>query len=239
MRILVILPTYNEACNIRGIAESIIALRESPDILIIDDDSTDGTKDIVRALVSQYAEKIFLMERAAKLGLGSAYIAGFKFALDNSYEYVFEMDADLSHDSTEIPNFMKAMEGADLVVGSRYSDGIRIMNWPLRRLVLSYTANVYARWMSGLHLTDCTSGYKCFSRKALEVLPIASIVSNGYSFQIEVNFLCYRLGLRIKEIPIVFTERKFGSSKMSKAIASEAFFLGFRLLFQRINIFRR
>ena len=221
MRILVILPTYNEACNIRGIAESIIALRESPDILIIDDDSTDGTKDIVRALVSQYAEKIFLMERAAK------------------YDYIFEMDADLSHDSTEIPNFMKAMEGADLVVGSRYSDGIRIMNWPLRRLVLSYTANVYARWMSGLHLTDCTSGYKCFSRKALEVLPIASIVSNGYSFQIEVNFLCYRLGLRIKEIPIVFTERKFGSSKMSKAIASEAFFLGFRLLFQRINIFRR
>lgn len=239
MKILVILPTYNEACNIRDISEIIVALKESPDILIIDDDSIDGTQGIARALVNQYTEKIFLIERSAKLGLGSAYIEGFKFALTHAYDYIFEMDADLSHDPLQIPHFLKAMQNADVIIGSRYLDGIRIMNWPLNRLVLSCVANAYIRRMTGLSFSDCTSGYKCFSQKVLRMLPLEKIVSNGYSFQIEVNFLCQRLGLRIKEIPIVFTERKFGSSKMSKAITAEAFFLGFRLLFQRIKIGKR
>lgn len=237
MKILIILPTYNEANNLAQVVEKLLGLPGGLDILIIDDNSLDGTKELAEELLKKYRPRIFLKKRPEKLGLGSAYIEGFRFALQNNYKYVFEMDADLSHDPLAIPDFLKAVEGADVVIGSRYIEGIRIMNWPLNRLVLSYTANMYVRRMTGLRLTDCTSGYKCFSKNALEVLPLDSIVSNGYSFQIEVNFLCQRLGLRMKEIPITFTERKFGSSKMSKAIVREAFFLGFRLLSRRI--FRR
>ncbi len=166
--------------------------------------------------------------------MGSAYIEGFRFALAHNYDYAFEMDADLSHDSKEIPNFLEAAKSADVVIGSRYIDGIRIMNWPLSRLILSYTANLYARFMTGLKLTDLTSGYKCFSREVLKKLPLDKIISQGYGFQIEVNFWCTKLGFRIKEIPIVFTERKAGSSKMSKKIVCEAFWLGVRLLLVRL-----
>ena len=234
MPALVILPTYNEAQNIAEIIQKIISLPEGISILIIDDNSSDGTKEIARDLINKHKDRIFLIERPDKLGLWTAYIEGFKFALAHNYDYVLEMDADLSHDPEEIPNFLKAVTDADVVVGSRYIDGIRIMNWPLNRLILSYTASVYARKMAGLSLTDCTSGYKCFSRRVLEKLPLDQIASGGYAFQIEVNFWCQRLGFRIKEIPIVFTERKFGSSKMSPEIVHEAFFLGIRLLIKRL-----
>lgn len=177
-----------------------------------------------------------MIEREEKLGLGSAYIRGFRFALERGYDYVFEMDADFSHNPQDILPFLEAIRDADVVIGSRYLNGIRIVDWPLKRIILSYVANIYARKMTGLRITDCTSGFKCFLRKVLEVLPLASIVSTGYAFQIEVNFLCQRAGLRIKEIPIVFTERKFGSSKMSKQIIYEAFFLGIRLFLRRMFI---
>lgn len=234
MKSLIILPTYNEVRNLGAIVDKLMALEDDLDALIIDDNSSDGTKEVAEELADRYKEKVFLKERKAKLGLGSAYIEGFKFALKKGYDYVFEMDSDLSHNPKYIPRFLKAIEEADVVIGSRYIDGIRIMNWPLNRLILSYAANIYARLMAGLKLTDATSGYKCFSRKALEALPLDSILSGGYGFQIEVNFLCQELGFRIKEIPIVFTERKFGSSKMSKKIVREAFFLGIRLLFKRL-----
>lgn len=236
MRVLIILPTYNEAQNLKGVVEKIINLRTGADILIIDDNSIDGTKEIASHLIVRYKEKVFLIERPAKLGLGSAYIEGFKFALRDNYDYAFEMDADLSHDPREIPVFLEAATRADVVIGSRYLDGIRIMNWPLSRLILSCAANIYARLMSGLALTDLTSGYKCFSRKALEALPINLIKSNGYAFQIEVNFWCRQLGLCLKEIPITFTDRRAGSSKMSRKIVCEAFFLGLKLLFKRCQI---
>ena len=232
---LIILPTYNEAGNILGIAERIISLGDYLHILIIDDNSADGTQEIARELAARYKGKVFLLERPGKLGLGSAYIQGFRFALEKGYDYAFEMDSDWSHDPREIPNFLEAAKDADVVIGSRYIGGIRIMNWPLSRLALSYSANAYARKMTGLTLCDCTSGFKCFSRKALETLPLDKIISNGYAFQIEVNFWCQRLGFKIKEIPIVFSERKAGASKMSKDIAKEAFWLGIRLLVKRIR----
>ena len=237
MQSLIILPTYNEAGNIRGIAERIISLGDYIHILIIDDNSTDGTQEIARGLAARYKDRVFLQERPGKLGLGSAYIQGFRFALEKGYDYAFEMDSDFSHDPLEIPNLLEAAKEADLVIGSRYVGGIRIMNWPLARLALSYSANAYARKMTGLTLSDCTSGYKCFSRKVLEALPLDKIVSNGYAFQIEVNFWCQRLGFKIKEIPIVFTERRSGTSKMSKDIAKEAFWLGIRLFVKRLYDF--
>ena len=235
MRSLIILPTYNEAGNILGIAERIISLGDYLHILIIDDNSADGTQEIARELAAKYKDRVFLLERPGKLGLGSAYIQGFRFALEKGYDYAFEMDSDWSHDPLEIPNLLEATKEADVVIGSRYVGGIRIMNWPLSRLALSYSANAYARKMTGLTLSDCTSGFKCFSRKVLEALPLDKIISNGYAFQIEVNFWCQRLGFKIKEIPIIFTERRSGASKMSKDIAKEAFWLGIRLFIKRVT----
>ena len=234
---LIILPTYNESGNIRGIAGKILSLGDYFHIIIIDDNSSDGTREIARELADRYTNRLFLLERSGKLGLGSAYVQGFRFALEKGYDYAFEMDADFSHDPDEIPNLLEAAKEADVVIGSRYIGGIRIMNWPLSRLALSYSANAYARKMAGLTLSDCTSGFKCFSRKVLEALPLDKIVSNGYAFQIEVNFWCQRLGFKIKEIPIVFSERRFGASKMSKDIAKEAFWLGVRLFVKRIYDF--
>lgn len=236
MRSLVILPTYNELHNLKEAVDKIMNLENILDILIIDDNSIDGTILLADELAKSYKDKVFIIKRKTKLGLGSAYAEGFKFALQHNYDYIFEMDADLSHDSLEIPNFLSVIKDKkiDLVIGSRYIDGIRIMNWPLGRLILSCAANMYVRWMTGLKLSDCTSGYKCFSRKVLQALPLDKIISNGYGFQVEVNFLCYKLGFHIVEIPIVFTERKFGSSKMSKKIVREAFFLMLRLFCRRI-----
>lgn len=234
MKTLVILPTYNEVHSIKKVVTQLLILRQDVHTLIIDDNSSDGTKEIIHSLRREWIDRVFLMERQAKFGLGSAYIRGFRFALEHNYDYVFEMDADFSHNPQEIPHFLEAVRGADVVIGSRYLDGIRIVDWPLKRIMLSYAANIYTRKMTGLRLTDCTSGFKCFSRKALEVLPLDLIVSTGYAFQIEVNFLCQRMGLLVREIPIVFTERKFGSSKMSKQIIFEAFLLGIRLFLKRM-----
>ncbi len=234
MKTLVILPTYNEAGNILGIAEKILSLGDYVHILIVDDNSLDGTREIAGELTEKYKDRVFLLERPGKLGLGSAYVQGFRFALEKGYDYAFEMDSDWSHDPQEIPNLLEAAKEADVIIGSRYIGGIRIMNWPLARLALSYSANAYACKMAGLTLSDCTSGFKCFSRKVLEALPLDKIVSNGYAFQIEVNFWCQRLGFKIKEIPIVFSERRSGASKMSADIAREAFWLGIRLFLKRI-----
>ena len=233
MKTLIILPTYNEFHNLEKIIGRILDLQNGVDVLVVDDNSCDGTQQIAQVLCKTYKGRVFLIERSGKAGLGLAYIEGFKFALEYGYDYIFEVDDDFSHDPAEIPNFLRCTGEADVLIGSRYIEGIRIMNWPLNRLILSYVANIYARGMTGLRLSDCTSGYKCFSRKVLQALPLDSIFSNGYAFQIEVNYLCKKLGFTLKEVPIVFTERKFGSSKMSREIIHESIFLGIKILLKR------
>lgn len=224
MKALVVIPTYNELTNIRGLTAEV--LRVSPDthVLIVDDNSPDGTGAVADELAKD-TDRVFVMHRSGKMGLGSAYIQGFRYALANGYDYVMEMDADFSHDPGEIPNFLEAAKGSDLVVGSRYVGGVRILNWPIKRLLLSYSASVYTRLITGLKLLDCTSGYKCFRREALEAIDLDKVHSDGYSFQIELNFLCHKKGFRIQEIPIVFTERRHGRSKMNKGIVLEALFV--------------
>jgi dolichol-phosphate mannosyltransferase len=224
MKALVVIPTYNELINIRGIAAEVLGTSPDTDLLIVDDNSPDGTGAVADELASQTG-RVFVLHRAGKQGLGSAYIEGFKFGLKNGYDYIMEMDADFSHDPREIPNFLEAARESDVVIGSRYVDGVRILNWPIKRLLLSYFASVYTRTITGLKMIDCTSGFKCFRREALEALDLDRVHSDGYSFQIELNFLCYKKGFRIKEIPIVFTERKAGHSKMNKGIVLEALFV--------------
>jgi dolichol-phosphate mannosyltransferase len=224
MKALVVIPTYNEEHNIRNITREVLAVSDLTDVLIIDDNSPDGTGDIADGMSAE-EPRIKVMHRTGKLGLGSAYIAGFRYALANGYDYIMEMDADYSHDPKEIPNFLAAIKESDLVVGSRYVGGIRILNWPMNRLLLSYSAGVYTRMITGLKLLDCTSGFKCFRRETLESLDLSRIHSDGYSFQIEMSFLCQDKGFKLKEIPIVFTERKEGHSKMSSGIIFEALFI--------------
>jgi dolichol-phosphate mannosyltransferase len=221
-RILVVVPTYNERDNLPNL---MAKLPLELDVLFIDDHSTDGTAEWIKELQGK-RNGIHLLERPSKLGLGTAYIAGFKWALQKDYELIFEMDADLSHDPTELPNFVKKIEaGADLVVGSRYLNGIRIINWPLRRLILSRVAANYTRFWTGLPLTDPTSGFKCFRRKVLESLNLDRIRSNGYGFQVEVDYYAWRKGFRVEEIPIIFTDRHSGASKMSRQIVFEALWI--------------
>ncbi|NUN92925.1 MAG: polyprenol monophosphomannose synthase [Verrucomicrobiae bacterium] len=220
-RVALIVPTYNERENLPRLVERIPAA-PAADLLFVDDSSRDGTAEWVRELATR-RPGVHLLERPRKMGLGTAYVAGFRWALDRGYDLVFEMDADLSHDPSEIPNFArKAEEGADLVVGSRYVDGIRIINWPLRRLILSRFASAYTRFWTGLPLTDPTSGFKCFRREALAALDLGRIRSNGYAFQIEVSYYLWRKGFRLAEVPIVFTDRHQGVSKMNPRIVREA-----------------
>lgn len=220
-RVVLIIPTYNERENLPRLVERIPAT-PAADLLFVDDGSRDGTAEWVRELATR-RPGVHLLERPRKMGLGTAYVAGFRWALDRGYDLVFEMDADLSHDPSEIPNFArKAEEGADLVVGSRYVDGIRIINWPLRRLILSRFASAYTRFWTGLPLTDPTSGFKCFRREALAALDLGRIRSNGYAFQIEVSYYLWRKGFRLAEVPIVFTDRHQGVSKMNLRIVREA-----------------
>ena len=221
MKALVVIPTYNELVNIQSITREVLSICAEADVLIVDDNSPDGTGQAADGMAVANP-RVHVLHRAGKLGLGSAYIEGFKYALTNGYDYVFEMDADYSHDPRELPNFLEAAKTADVVVGSRYVGGVRILNWPIKRLMLSYSASLYTRMITGIKLIDCTSGFKCFSRKVLESLNLDGIHSDGYSFQIEVNFLCREKGFRLKEIPIVFTERKEGHSKMNKGIIFEA-----------------
>ncbi len=211
--------------------KAVVAVADGVHILVVDDNSPDGTGDLVDALVKE-DERVHVLHRSEKLGLGSAYIAGFKWALANTdAKYVFEMDADFSHDPNSIPDFLEKIKDNDLVLGSRYLHGITVVNWPLSRLILSCGANIYTKIVTGLPLKDSTGGFKCFRREVLEQLPLDNIKSDGYSFQIEVNFICWKKGFRIVEMPILFVDRRVGISKMSRKIIWEAAFLVWRLRF--------
>lgn len=221
---LVIVPTYNESHNIERLLDQLLTLNEPVDVLIIDDGSPDNTADYVRARQNQYPNRIHLIEREGKLGLGTAYVRGFRYALENNYTYLCEMDADFSHDPNDIPRLVAEVRSgsADLAIGSRYSDGISIINWPLSRLILSYGANLYARFITGLPVYDTTAGFKCIHRKVVESIKLDKIRSNGYAFQIEIHFRAWKAGFRLKEVSIIFRERQEGVSKMSKSIVREA-----------------
>jgi dolichol-phosphate mannosyltransferase len=226
---LVIIPTYNETENITKVLNEIFELDITTlNILIVDDNSPDGTADKVKEYQKKN-NKVHIIERARKQGLGTAYITGFKFALENNYDYIFEMDADFSHDPKEIPHMLKEIENADLVIGSRYITGVNVINWPLSRLFLSVMASKYTRIITGMPIYDCTGGYKCFRREVLEAIPLDEVKSNGYSFQIEMNFKAWKRKFRIKEIPIVFYDRTVGQSKMTRKIMFEAAFMVWKL----------
>lgn len=233
MKTLVVIPTFNELENVKKIIPEVLKQNEEIDILIVDDNSPDKTGDYVEELSKQNS-RVKLIRREKKLGLGTAYIAGFKYALQNNYDYVFEMDADFSHDPNEIKNFLEAIKEADLVLGSRYINGVRVLNWPMRRLLLSYFASVYTRVITGLPVKDATGGFKCFRIDVLKAVDLDRIKSNGYSFQIEMTFKAFKKGFRIKEIPIVFVDRVKGKSKMSKKIVWEAVFMVWKLRLRSI-----
>ena len=225
---LVIIPTYNESENIERIIDEVLNHEPDIHILVVDDNSPDGTARLVKALKKRHPA-IHLLEREKKDGLGQAYLAGFKFALQNGYEYIFEMDADFSHDPKEIPNFLKAIDEVDIVLGSRYIRGVNVVNWPLQRLLLSYFANMYTRFVTGMPVMDATGGYKCIRREVLENIDFDRIHSSGYAFQIELTYKAWRKGFRIKEIPIIFVDRVYGQSKLSRSIMWEAMFLVWKL----------
>jgi len=209
---LIIVPTYNERENIGELIRRLLELPSGVDVLVVDDGSPDGTAEAVESCRAQ-SPRVHLLRRAGKMGLGSAYRDGFRFALEHGAEYIFEMDADFSHDPAVIPRFLEAAQDADLVLGSRYLDGkVTVVNWPLGRLVLSYTANVYTRLVTGLPVYDATGGFKCFRRRALEAIRLDRVASDGYAFQIEMSFKCWKRGFRIREIPIVFVDRRAGVS---------------------------
>lgn len=234
MKSIVVIPTYNEADNIGRIVPLVLARHPDLSVLVVDDNSPDGTAAIVKEL-SDFGGRVHILERPGKQGLGAAYIAGFHWVLANTdAEVVFEMDADFSHDPIAIDDFLEQVEDNDVVIGSRYLHGITVVNWPLRRVVLSVGANVYARWITGLPLKDSTGGFKCFRRHVLEALPLDRIKSDGYSFQIEMNFHCWKQGFRIREIPIMFVDRQVGVSKMSKKIIWEAMWMVWALRLRRI-----
>jgi dolichol-phosphate mannosyltransferase len=230
---LIIIPTFNEIDNIERMITTLFGLYPEISLLIIEDGSPDGTADVVKRLMQKFSN-LNIIERKGKLGLGTAYITGFKWALERSYEFVFEMDCDFSHDPASIPDLLKAAQSHDLVIGSRYIDGIRIINWPFKRLLLSYGASIYTRCITGIPVFDTTGGFKCFTRKALLALDLNKIISNGYSFQLELNYKVWSKGLSINEVPIIFYERRDGQSKMSGGIIFEAVFAVFRLRIKRI-----
>lgn len=230
---LVIIPTYNELENIPRIIPAVLSQDASINILIVDDGSPDGTANYVKEQI-KINNRIHILEREKKMGLGTAYIAGFKYALQNNYDFIFEMDADFSHDPNELKNFLMAIKENDLVLGSRYINGVRVLNWPMARLLLSFFASVYTRIITGMPIKDATGGFKCFRRKVLESIDLDKVKSNGYSFQIEMTFKAYCKGFRIKEIPIVFIDREKGKSKMSKKIVREAVTMVWKLRLQHI-----
>ncbi|HEY0242961.1 MAG TPA: polyprenol monophosphomannose synthase, partial [Gemmatimonadaceae bacterium] len=228
-RALVIIPTYNERENITRIIPAVLAQDDRIDVLIVDDGSPDGTGGIVDGITEQNP-RVHALHRSGKLGLGTAYVAGFRWALERDYEFIFEMDADFSHNPDRLPKFLEAIQNADLVLGSRYQNGqINVVNWPMSRLFLSYSANIYARRVTGLQVFDATGGFKCFRRKVLEAIDLSDVRSNGYAFQIEMTFRAWKKGFRIIEIPIVFVDRMEGASKMSKRIVREAVWMVWRL----------
>lgn len=232
-RSLVVIPTYNESDNIPRLLPTVLNLGSHFEVLVVDDNSPDGTAHLVQ-LIQETDKRVHLIRRESKMGLGTAYIAGFKYALANGFDYIFEMDADFSHDPNELPRLLHQSEQCDLVIGSRYISGVNVVNWPMRRLMLSYMANVYTRYITGMPVRDATGGFKCYRRPVLEAIDLDAIHSNGYAFQIEMNFLAWKKGFKVCEIPIVFVDRRVGVSKMSKNIVYEAAWLVWKLKFKSI-----
>jgi dolichol-phosphate mannosyltransferase len=232
-RSLVVIPTYNEKDNVEKIVTTVLEVEPSLEILIVDDNSPDGTGRIADEM-AQRDSRISVLHRKEKTGLGSAYIAGFKHALEREYDHIFEMDADFSHDPKYLPDFLEKIEEFDIVLGSRYIKGVNVVNWPMSRLLLSYFANVYARLVTGLPVRDATGGFKCFRRKVLQNIDLDAVQSDGYSFQIEMTFKAWKKGFQICEIPIVFVDRLAGTSKMSKRIVREAIVMVWKLRLQSL-----
>ena len=235
-RKIVIIPTYNEKENIENIIRKVFSLDGGFDILIIDDGSPDGTAAIVKRLQQEFPERLHMIERPGKLGLGTAYITGFKWSIDKGYDYTFEMDADFSHNPEDLPRLYQACkDGADLAIGSRYCDGISVINWPIGRIIMSYYASVYVRTVLGMKVFDCTAGFKCYSNKVLRTIDLDKVELKGYGFQIEMKYTTYKLGFKITEVPIIFVNRKAGTSKMSGGIFGEAFWGVLKLRFRKLK----
>ena len=230
---VVIIPTYNEKENIEKIIRAVFALEGGYHILVIEDGSPDGTAGIVRGLQAEFPERLFMIERSGKLGLGTAYITGFRWAVGQGYDYIFEMDADFSHNPADLPRLYDACakDGADLAIGSRYCNGISVINWPIGRVIMSYYASVYVRSVLGMKVYDTTAGFKCYSRKVLETIDLDKVKMKGDGFQIEMKYSAYKLGFKIREVPVIFVDRTEGTSKMSSSIFGEAFWgvMGLRL----------
>ena len=222
---LVIIPTYNEKENIENIIRAVLGQSVIFNILIVDDGSPDGTAAIVKEMQKEFPERLFLLERSGKLGLGTAYLTGFKWGLEHGYEYIFEMDADFSHNPNDLPRLYEAChtEGADVAIGSRYISGVNVVNWPIGRVLMSYFASKYVRLVTGMKIADTTAGFKCYRREVLETLELDKIKFKGYAFQIEMKFTAYKCGFTLKEVPIIFINRELGTSKMSGGIFGEAF----------------
>ena len=233
MKSIVIIPTYNELHNVQRLIPELLELYSDLDILIVDDNSPDGTGKYVEE-ISEDNSRIKLISRKGKLGLGTAYVEGYRYMLRNGYDIAFQMDADYSHDPKEIANFKKYIDEYDLVIGSRYIQGVNVINWPMKRLLLSYFANYYTKIITGLPLKDSTGGFKCFKRKVLEAIDLSQIKSNGYAFQIEMNYKAWIKGFKLKEVSIIFMDRVAGTSKMSKKIVKEAIFRVWKLRFRHI-----
>ena len=228
MKTLIVTPTFNERKNIGELVEKLFTINSNYHILVVDDSSPDGTSDMVNELKNNYPN-IHLMSRSEKLGLGTAYIEGFKYALEKDFDCVVQMDADMSHNPDDVPRLIAAIDANDLVLGSRYYDGVNVVNWPIRRLIISYSANLYSRIVTRLPVKDATGGFKCWRREVLKAIDLDSIKSQGYSFQIEMTFRAWLKGYRIKEIPIIFVDRTVGESKMTRKIMLEAAIMIFRL----------
>ncbi|MBR1871890.1 MAG: polyprenol monophosphomannose synthase [Bacteroidales bacterium] len=233
-RKLVIIPTYNEKENIEKISRKVFSLPGGYHILVIDDGSPDGTASIVKVLQEEFPERLFLIERPGKQGLGTAYLTGFRFALEHDYDFVFEMDADFSHDPDDLDRLLQACKnGADLAVGSRYCDGVSVVNWPIGRIIMSYYASVYTRKMLGIKVFDCTAGFVCYSSKVLRTMDLDKVEMRGYGFQIEMKYTAIKLGFKVAEVPVIFVNRKEGTSKMSSGIFGEAFWGVIKLRFRK------
>ena len=233
---IIIIPTYNEKENIERIIRKVFSLEGGYHILVIDDGSPDGTAGIVKELQTAFPDRLFLLERSGKQGLGTAYLTGFRWSLDHGYDYVFEMDADFSHNPDDLPRLYKACkDGADLAIGSRYCDGVSVVNWPIGRIIMSYYASVYVRRILRMKVYDCTAGFKCYTSKVLKAINLDEVQMKGYGFQIEMKYTAYRLGFKIAEVPIIFINRKEGTSKMSSGIFGEAFWGVLKLRFRKFS----
>ncbi|OGU66256.1 MAG: dolichyl-phosphate beta-D-mannosyltransferase [Ignavibacteria bacterium RBG_16_36_9] len=233
MKILIIIPTYNELENLPRLLPEVLSKDDGIDVLIVDDNSPDGTSAFIESQMKNN-NRIHLIKRSSKQGLGTAYIAGFKYALQNGYDFVFEMDADFSHDPKEIPRFLDEIKNSDVVLGSRYINGVNVINWPMRRLLLSSFANLYTRFITGMPVHDATGGFKCFRIKVLQAIDLNKVKSNGYAFQIEMSFKAWKKGFKVKEIPIIFVDRVKGKSKMSRKIVREAVTMVWKLRLKSI-----